>query len=444
MSSGSGPGISATALLAELRTQGIGRALRVLAEATSTVDIARDWLHNGAPDGAVVLAAHQTHGRGRRGRSWASPAGGLWMTIILRRDLEPEAAARLSIGLALAAAEVVSGQAGCEVGVKWPNDLVLDGRKLGGVLVDAELVGERVASALVSLGLNVNVPETAFPPELRGSGVSLLSATGKEYPLARLAARLLESFEALLPAMIEDPDALIEVWHSRDVLLGREVSVDLAGETIRGRARGIDRQGRLLLSTLWHRQTAISAGQVTSVSMAGAMTVRKLRLTDLPRVLQIERSSFGQESSSPSTFLAHLFRDRRHSFVVEDEQGMVVGYTLVRMNLGWLGMKRGGLTSIAVDPVCRRQGIGRVLMAEALRSLRERAVEEADLEVSATNRAAQSLYEAFGFRRTQLLPHYYSSQADGIRMVLDLRPKERPTERPDTSRPGQPEQARDG
>ena len=92
MPSATEPGISGAGLLAELRTQCLGRALSVFSEATSTVDVARDWVRKDAPDGAVAIAARQTHGRGRHGRSWASPVGGLWMTIILRRDLEIEAA----------------------------------------------------------------------------------------------------------------------------------------------------------------------------------------------------------------------------------------------------------------------------------------------------------------------------------------------------------------
>jgi BirA family biotin operon repressor/biotin-[acetyl-CoA-carboxylase] ligase len=187
------------------------------------------------------------------------------MTAILRRVLSPEAAAKLGIGLALVAAEVASEEAGCEVGVKWPNDLLLEGKKLGGVLVETEVSGGRVAVALVSLGLNVNVPENGFPLELRGSAVSLLSATGKEYQLARLSARILERFEGLMDAILGDADALVAVWRGRDVLLGRQVRVEVAGETMCGRTRGIDCQGRLLLSTGWLRRTAIPAGEVTSV-----------------------------------------------------------------------------------------------------------------------------------------------------------------------------------
>jgi ribosomal-protein-alanine N-acetyltransferase len=150
------------------------------------------------------------------------------------------------------------------------------------------------------------------------------------------------------------------------------------------------------------------------------MRIRRFRLTDLPRVMQIERVSFGEASSGPTTFLAHVLRDRKHSFVAEDEQGLIVGYALARMNLGWLGARRGGITSIAVDPPRRRQGTGRALMVQALEHLAEHGVEEADLEVDANNRAAQSLYEASGFRRSRLLPHYYASDRDGIRMVVDL------------------------
>jgi len=150
------------------------------------------------------------------------------------------------------------------------------------------------------------------------------------------------------------------------------------------------------------------------------MRIRSFRLTDLLRVMQIEHVSFGEVRSGAVTFLTHVLRDRKHSIVAEDEHGAIVGYALVRMNLGWLGARRGGITSIAVDPPRRRRGTGRALMAHALEHLSEHGVKEADLEVDANNRAAQSLYEASGFRRSRLLPHYYGPNRDGIRMVLDL------------------------
>ena len=150
------------------------------------------------------------------------------------------------------------------------------------------------------------------------------------------------------------------------------------------------------------------------------MKVRGFAMRDLARVVQIERISFGPESYSLTTFLAHVLRDRKGIFVAEDEEGQVAGYVLVRMTLGWVGRRRGGITSIAVEPAQRRRGIGRCLVARALEHLRERGVERADLEVNVANRAAQSLYGAFGFRHAQVLPHYYGPDRDGLRMVLDL------------------------
>ncbi len=150
------------------------------------------------------------------------------------------------------------------------------------------------------------------------------------------------------------------------------------------------------------------------------MTIRKYKLSDLPRVLQIERASFGAEGYSISTFLAHAFRDRNGFLVIEDDDGQVVGYVLIRLGLPWLGPRRGGITSIAVAPAHRRQGLGRALMVAALTYLQEQRAEQADLEVSVTNRAAQSLYESLGFKRAKVLPDYYGLHRDGLQMVVEL------------------------
>ena len=151
-------------------------------------------------------------------------------------------------------------------------------------------------------------------------------------------------------------------------------------------------------------------------------TVRRLRVGDLPRVLRIERASFGPDAYSASTFMAHVLRDRKGLFVAQDEGGRITGYVLIRVGLGWIGAKRGGITSIAVDPAYRRQGVGRALIARAIEHLREHGVDEADLEVGVTNRPAQALYEALGFRRTRLLPDYYGENRDGIKMILEMGP----------------------
>lgn len=151
------------------------------------------------------------------------------------------------------------------------------------------------------------------------------------------------------------------------------------------------------------------------------MKVRGATLGDLAQIVRIERTSFGPEAYSLTTFLAHVLRDRKGLVVAEDEHGRLVGYALARVGLRWLGVRRGGITSIAVEPTRRRRGFGRALMAAALEHLKQQGVQQADLEVNVGNRAAQSLYEAFGFVQSRLLPHYYGLNSDGVKMVLDLR-----------------------
>jgi BirA family biotin operon repressor/biotin-[acetyl-CoA-carboxylase] ligase len=257
--------VSAATLLAELQTHELGRALRVLEETTSTVDAARGWLHQGAPNGAVVIAQRQTQGRGRIGREWASPPGGLWLTVILRPHWDVAAVGLLGLATALAAAEAVEKETGARIQLRWPNDLMLGGRKVGGVLVETELEGRVIAVALASIGVNVNFALGELPEEVRGSATTVLEATGKLHPLPRLAARFLETLEGGLGAVTDDPQALQTLWRGRDALRGKQVCVEVAGNMLRGRAAGVDRQGRLLLATSLLGRTAVATGEVTLV-----------------------------------------------------------------------------------------------------------------------------------------------------------------------------------
>ena len=253
-------------LLAELHTRWLGKALRLLAEATSTIDVATQWIGEGAPHGAVVIAERQTRGRGREGRVWASPAGGLWMSLIVHIDADK--AGRLGMGLAVAAAEAVSAETGCEVGLKWPNDLLLDGRKVGGVLGQTEATFGGVATAVVSLGLNVNFSVADLAQELKDIAATLRDETGESWSLGRLIADVLARFEDMWSALAgEDGRRVMDGWRERDVLLGKEVSLDVAGNVLRGRAAGIDERGALVIVTDGIEQT-ISAGEVVSVREA--------------------------------------------------------------------------------------------------------------------------------------------------------------------------------
>ena len=256
--------LSAETLLAELHTRWLGCSLRLLAETTSTIDVAKQWLREGAPHGAVVIAERQTHGRGRAGRPWVSPPGGLWMSLVV--EIDADKAGRLGLGLAVAAAEAVSQETGCELGLKWPNDLLLGGRKIGGVLGETEAAFGRVATAVLSLGLNVNLSVEDLPSELKDSAITLLDGTGERWSLPRLGARVLARFEAMWPALAgDDGGQVMGGWRKRDVLLGKEVSLEVGGNVLRGRARGIDAGGALILLAEGIERS-IAAGEVLSVS----------------------------------------------------------------------------------------------------------------------------------------------------------------------------------
>jgi BirA family biotin operon repressor/biotin-[acetyl-CoA-carboxylase] ligase len=234
--------------LQELRAPHFGRAVRFLEETTSTIDAAWEWLREGGPDRGAVIAARQTLGRGRAGRAWASPEGGLWMSVAVRPHLPASRAGRLGVAMALAACEAVRITTGGEAGVEWPNDVILNGRKLGGVLGEAEVEGGAVVRVVLSVGLNVNLRLTDLPEEVRDIATTLLEATGRQHALEPIAARTLEALEHLWQSVLTDGRRLVEAWRDRDALLGQEVTVEMGAETVRGENRGIDADGALLLA----------------------------------------------------------------------------------------------------------------------------------------------------------------------------------------------------
>jgi len=257
-------GLSAELLQHELRTSLFGRAARVLQETDSTIDLAREWVREGGPEGGVVIAARQRKGRGRLGRQWLSPMGGLWMSVIARPPLQIAAAGRLGVGMAVAGAEGAREATDAAVGLKWPNDLVIGEKKVGGVLVETEVVGDRIAAAVLSLGLNVNIPSAAFGGGVRDTAISLLAATGREHSIAAVAARILERLEALWPSMMESGTELRQRWGKLDALCGHELEVAVGDQMVQCLAMGIGLGGELALVVNGEARL-VTAGEVRSV-----------------------------------------------------------------------------------------------------------------------------------------------------------------------------------
>ena len=157
---------------------------------------ARMIADRGAPEGTVVVAEAQLKGKGRRGRSWFSPAGeGIYVSVILRPRVAPSEAPQLVLMAAVAAAEALLAHAALPVSVKWPNDILVGGKKIAGILTEMRLAGDRIDHVVIGMGVNVNTPAESLPPEIAAIATSLCADTGRTFSRAGLLRTYLEKLE---------------------------------------------------------------------------------------------------------------------------------------------------------------------------------------------------------------------------------------------------------
>jgi BirA family biotin operon repressor/biotin-[acetyl-CoA-carboxylase] ligase len=215
----------------------------------STNTRARELAADGAPHGTVVTAAEQSAGRGRQGRVWTAPPGKALLYSAIVRPLE-ERHAMLPLAAPLAVCEVAEElRPGIECGVKWPNDVLIEGRKLAGVLIEAR---PQDGWAVVGVGLNLTISPEEFPPDLRNKAVSILGSDTTPFSAAEvLSGHLARWVEA-------EPEAVLDAWRRRDALRGREIAWDGGS----GVADGVDDRGYLLVVTPGGDRVALGAGEV--------------------------------------------------------------------------------------------------------------------------------------------------------------------------------------
>lgn len=243
---------------------GIGRDIRVFRETASTSDVVEKLARDGAAEGVVVFAESQSAGRGRLGRHWVSPAGkGLWFSVLLRPPLRPQETTRLTVAAAVAVARAVRRQTGLLPEVKWPNDLLLGGRKFAGILTELSGEQDRVRHAVLGIGLDVNVAATDLPAELRRCATSLRLALGRPVPRAELAVAILRELETDYRRALDGRfEELADEWEGLCTTLGRQIAVEVGGRRLRGRAEALDTDGALLMRTEHGRLERITGGDV--------------------------------------------------------------------------------------------------------------------------------------------------------------------------------------
>ena len=242
-----------------------GRALRYYDEIESTNAEAKSLAADGAPEGTVVIAECQTAGRGRLGRRWVSPAGkGLLFSVILRPALPMSDAHLLTLVAATAAAEAIEGHTGVAVRIKWPNDLYVDDRKLGGILTEVSGEQDEIDWVIVGIGVNVNTEYGELPVPLRRTAASLKMAGGQLFDRSELLARILLSLEAAYVATLRSGfGSALEAFRDRDYLGRKTVSVQTREGPVVGEALGIDDRGALLLQLPHRHVRRFYAGDVT-------------------------------------------------------------------------------------------------------------------------------------------------------------------------------------
>ena len=238
----------------------------------STNTRAKELAAQGAPHGTILVADHQTSGRGRLGRSFHSPAGiGIYLSVILRPQCPPQDLMHLTCAAAVALCDAVEKSCGIRPGIKWTNDLVWGSKKLAGILTELSVTAKGMVDyAIIGIGINCCQTEADFPKDIRHMAGSLYSVTGKSVDRAKVASALIDALYLMDQALLTDHDALMERYRKDCITLGKQVSVVKADGSVRyGTALDIDNEGGLMVSFTDGKTETVSSGEVSVRGMYG-------------------------------------------------------------------------------------------------------------------------------------------------------------------------------
>ena len=242
-----------------LFTRTVGKRLMFFQEVPSTMDEAARLARDGAADGTVVVAESQTSGRGRFGRNWVSPGGNIYMSVVFRPSVD--ALPFLSILAGVATVQTIRKTTGLSPTIKWPNDVMLYGKKVSGILVESVMEGEAVCYAVLGIGLNVAL-DPSQSEETSGIATSLEAASGKDLMREEVLRQLLQDLDSLYLKLCQGQTPL-EPWRAMLDTLGQNVRVSWRDEAYSGLAEGIDQLGNLQLRLEDGRLMTMTAGDVT-------------------------------------------------------------------------------------------------------------------------------------------------------------------------------------
>lgn len=247
-----------------LKTHTIGSVVHALDEVDSTNSYASRLASGDAPDGTVVVADYQTSGRGRLGRRWESPKGvNIYTSIILRPGFPPAEAPLITLAASVALVTAVRGLYGLAASIKWPNDMLISGKKSAGILTEMSAEPDRVRHIVLGVGIDVNMPLEEFPVEIREISSSVMLELGRKVNRAELMRRFLEEMERCYTMLLRGERApLLDEWRSLSGMLGRRVRVTTLRGVTEGTALDINESGYLLLQAGDGAVSTITSGDV--------------------------------------------------------------------------------------------------------------------------------------------------------------------------------------
>lgn len=249
-----------------IKTEKLGHKLHFHKTVDSTNTVAKELAEKGEPHGTLVIAETQNRGKGRLGRIWHSPAGGLWFSLILRPQDAKVIPSHLTFmgGLAIVQA---SRKVGVETSLRWPNDIYVDRKKVGGILTESKSIGDQFQYFVIGVGLNVNVTPSDFPGQLKNEAASFLSIKGEAVSRPLLLGNILLAWEKLLHVIYPKQgfEPILKVWKKYASFLGSQVRVDTSSESVEGEAVDITLSGALCIQDIDGLIHEVSSGDVTKL-----------------------------------------------------------------------------------------------------------------------------------------------------------------------------------
>ncbi len=231
-----------------LKTEVLGRIVHYFPKVDSTQSVAFQLAQKGAAEGTVVVAEEQTGGRGRLGRSYFSPRGGVWFSFILRPPFQPQFTLPISLMAGVALAEALKEATGLPLTLKWPNDILIGDKKVAGILAEMVAETDKVSFVVCGIGINVNIKRDSFPEELRPTATSLSIELGQETSRVDILCQVLERLDRHYSLLLQHgPPTIIEAWRRLPNMLGKQVRFTTPEGTLEGKAVDLDDQGALLV-----------------------------------------------------------------------------------------------------------------------------------------------------------------------------------------------------